>query len=116
MARVFPNGTLDETFNASANDFVEDIKVRSDGKILIGGYFSIVNGTSRSGVALLNSDGSLDPTFSASIDEYVWMMRFDGTNKLVIGGGFHAINSTSRNGIVRLNILPLAHQCSLPSS
>lgn len=110
MARLVPDGTVDETFNASANDFVEDIKVRSDGKVLIGGYFSDINGTRRTQIALLNSDGSVDPYFSAEIDEYVWMMRVPSADKVVIGGAFHSIDGTTRNGIGRLNMpMPIPH-------
>jgi len=37
--------------------------VQIDGKVLIGGDFTHVNGTPRNYVARLNADGSLDATF-----------------------------------------------------
>lgn len=42
------------------------ISMQSDGKILIGGGFTSVNGTYRNNIARLNSDGSLDTSFSAN--------------------------------------------------
>src|SRR5207248_9633789 len=42
---------------------VRSIVVQSDGKVVIGGEFTTLNGTNRSGIARLNNNGSLDNTF-----------------------------------------------------
>src|SRR5207244_7981712 len=57
--RLNSDGSLDTNFSASIESFYEDggvhaIAVQSDGKVLIGGGFSAVNGTSRNGMARLN--------------------------------------------------------------
>ena len=67
FARLNPDGSLDAAFNPilSANPLILTIFVESDGKIVIGGSFTGVNGFSRSQVARLNADGSTDTSFNA---------------------------------------------------
>ena len=66
IARVNTDGTLDTSFNpgTGANSDVNAIAIQSDGKIVIGGEFTTINGTSANYIARLNSDGSLDTSFS----------------------------------------------------
>ena len=45
-----------------ANGNVFAIAVQPDGKAVIGGDFTAVNGVTRPHVARLNTDGSVDPT------------------------------------------------------
>ena len=71
ILKLNPDGTLDTGFapaglNASSNRFVNAIWVQTDGKILIGGGFSSVNGVSRQHIARLNADGTLDAGFVAN--------------------------------------------------
>lgn len=66
IARLNADGSLDESFGntlSGANGEIYDIKIQRDGKILIGGYFSNINGFDINAVARLNSDGSIDDTF-----------------------------------------------------
>src|SRR5262249_24193038 len=50
FARLNPDGTFDPTYLAFANEKVESIYLQPDGRIIIGGYFSIVDGVSRNGL------------------------------------------------------------------
>ena len=100
--RLNPNGSVDNTFAASANDKVESVKLQSDGRLVIGGYFSLVDGVARNGLARLNPDGSLDTTFTANADNYVWTVALQADGKILASGGFYTIDGTSRNGVVRL--------------
>lgn len=65
LARIYDNGTLDPLFHRQygANEVVNDIDVRADGKIMITGVFNAVNGRPRPKVARLFADGTLDPAF-----------------------------------------------------
>ncbi len=69
LARVNPDGTLDETFHADVqgSDWTTpvptSIAVQHTGQIWIAGWFVGVNGQSRSNLARLNPDGTLDTAF-----------------------------------------------------
>jgi uncharacterized delta-60 repeat protein len=81
IGRLNSDGSLDTNFNASITiyDFdsdsfyaaaVRSAVVQSDGKVIIGGDFTTVNGTNRPGIARLNADGSLDNSFDAGTGIY----------------------------------------------
>src|SRR5215207_8561702 len=40
IARLNPNGSVDETFNAAPSYWVRHFSVQTDGKIVIGGFFT----------------------------------------------------------------------------
>ena len=92
-------------FNPSANGSVYAIAQQDDGKVLIGGTFTTVNGTARNGIARLNADGSLDTSFDpgTGADNFVQALAQQADGKVLIGGSFNDINGTARNGIARLN-------------
>ncbi len=83
VARLNSDGSLDTNFIARASAILDDnpenqlngavtsIKLRPDGKILIGGLFTAIGGLSRPGVALLNPDGSVDSSFAPA--ETIWV-------------------------------------------
>lgn len=109
LAPVFAaDGDLDTTFNTNIgtgpNGSVKAITLQSDGKILIGGSFSSVGGTSRSKIARINTDGTLDtgfvpPTISSDVNAIA--VQSDG--KIVIGGSFTTVGGSSYRRIARLN-------------
>lgn len=59
IARLNTNGTIDAGFNpgTGANSSIQTISNQSDGKIIIGGYFYMYDGTSREMVARVNGNG-----------------------------------------------------------
>lgn len=71
IRRYNTNGTLDGTFSCTVTGTVNALWVRADGKILVGGNggASSMNfgGTTRHGMALLESDGTLDVTYNPII-------------------------------------------------
>lgn len=74
IARLKPDGTLDTSFSpggVNSGAKVRGLERTGDGKVLIGGDFTTVNGTSRAALARLNSDGSLDSSFApvVSLDQ-----------------------------------------------
>jgi uncharacterized delta-60 repeat protein len=104
----YADGELDTTFDPGTgpNSYVYAVAVQPDGKIVIGGAFTSVNGISRNGIARLNADGSLDeefdPGYGAS-SAYVSAVAVQSDGTVLIGGGFSTFNSISRKGIARLN-------------
>uniref|UniRef100_UPI0018F8822E delta-60 repeat domain-containing protein n=1 Tax=Cronobacter dublinensis TaxID=413497 RepID=UPI0018F8822E len=70
IARLNTDGSTDSTFQAnvgtaSVGPEVYALAVQPDGKVLVGGLFSTVNGVTRISVARLNTDGSLVTTFTS---------------------------------------------------
>ena len=107
IARLNSNGSLDTGFDpgTGANDNVFALAVQADGKILIGAYFTIYNGTGRNHIARLNSNGSLDTSFDPGIGANYGLqtLAIQSNGKILIGGGFTSYNGTGRNYIARLN-------------
>jgi uncharacterized delta-60 repeat protein len=107
IARLNSNGSLDITFNpgTGAGGTTWTIAVQSDGKIIIGGIFTIFNGTARSRIARVNADGSFDPAFypgtGANANIRTAAIQPDG--KMIIVGSFTLWNNVVRNRIARLN-------------
>jgi uncharacterized delta-60 repeat protein len=69
IARINQDGSLDPTFNTGngASYFVRAVAIQPDGKIVIGGDFSYINGVFQRRTARLNPDGSVDLTFNRPI-------------------------------------------------
>lgn len=107
IARLNADGNPDPTFNpgTGANNSVWCITPQSDGKLLVGGNFTSINGTNRNRIARLNADGSLDTTFNpgSGADKYVYSFAVQTNGKILVGGQFALINGTNRNFVARLN-------------
>ncbi len=67
MGRVFFSGSGDTNFSGRANGSVYCTSIQPDGKILIGGEFTVVGGQPRAYLGRLNLDGSLDATFAPTV-------------------------------------------------
>lgn len=102
MAEINADGSFNTNFLAVSTDKTESVRQQSDGKLLIGGYFSVVDGQRYSGIARLNPDGSLDPSLSVSIDNFVWDIALQTDGKILLSGGFALVGGVSRNSVARL--------------
>lgn len=109
MARLLANGSVDSSFSVGQlglNEFVNAIVVQPDGRILIGGNFTSVNGVARRFLARLNANGTLDTTFGANLpvlNNRVFSMALQQDGRIVIGGTFNTVNGQAPGGIARLN-------------
>jgi len=108
VARLFPDGSLDPSFisgSGAEDGIVETIALQSDGKIIVGGHFTMFNGISYSRIIRLNADGSIDTSFSigTGFDATVYSLALPSEGKIVVGGSFSAFNGNARRRIVRLN-------------
>lgn len=107
MARLNPDGTLDQTFNLSASSgYLLTIEIQSDGKILVGGYFTTTSGAAVKGVGRLHSDGSIDSTFNigSGFNGGAITLCRQSDGKILAGGSFSSCNGVSCNKIARLNV------------
>ncbi len=107
IARLNTDGTLDAGFNPGSGitGTILTTAIQTDGKIIIGGSFTIYNGTVINRIARLNTDGTLDAGFSPSTgaDDTIRTSALQSDGKIVIGGDFTAYNGTAIKGIARLN-------------
>lgn len=105
IARLFTNGSLDLGFDpgTGANNYVYAIAVQTDFKVIIGGWFNAVDGTTRTYLARLDDYGELDTTFNPSPDGPVYAIVVQPDQKIVIGGYFTHVGGIPRAGIARLN-------------
>jgi uncharacterized delta-60 repeat protein len=107
IARLNSDGSVDLTFNpgSGVNGPVAELGLQPDGKIVIGGDFGLVNGSSQARVARLNADGSRDTTFNTGVgaDRIVTSVAIAPDGKIMLGGLFTTINWVSRPKIARLN-------------
>ncbi len=106
IARLNPDGTGDENFNAGAgpDGIIRSLALQSDGKVLIWGWFTKVDGTSRNGIARLNADGSVDRSFDpgSGADGGVTAAALQSDGSILIGGSFTHVNGVVRNYLARL--------------
>ncbi len=93
-----PNATIPVTNNA----VVFSIKVQTDGKILVGGFFTAIGGSSRNHIARLLSTGAVDTTFNPNANGEVRsiVVQADG---IIIGGVFDSVGGQPHSKIARLS-------------
>ncbi|HEX8251141.1 MAG TPA: delta-60 repeat domain-containing protein [Pyrinomonadaceae bacterium] len=113
LARLNTDGTVDLTFSPNPDDWVLSMTVQSDGRILIGGYFTSLSpngGTTieRNHIARLNADGTVGTGFNPNVNDNVLVIVAQSDGKILIGGRFTSLApnggaSVTRNRIARLN-------------
>lgn len=79
------------------------IAQQADGKTVVGGLFSNINGVPLANLARINSDGSIDGTFSASTDGSVRSLAVQRDGKIIAGGDFSTVNGDPFPYLVRFN-------------
>jgi len=121
LSRFDPEGSWDGSFA----DYVYGgaTAVQADGRILVGGTFTNINGFVCRGLARLTVDGAIDTTFDAGSgpsplrfgsacspsdpflfsDSAVTTIALQADGKILIGGGFSDVGGFPRSGLARLN-------------
>jgi uncharacterized delta-60 repeat protein len=109
FCRLNADGSLDSTFNPvssglrGANGEVHALTMQPDGKILVGGNFSIYNTISKKMLRLLEN-GNPDPTFTGTgtFTGEVRTIALQGT-QILVGGFFPGYTGYTKAKIGRLN-------------
>lgn len=93
LARIKPDGTLDESFAPNPNNYVMKVIQLANGNILISGTFTTVNGNAVERFVRLTSTGATDAQWTLSATSYIYshVRRPDG--KYFVGGGFAALGT-----------------------
>jgi uncharacterized delta-60 repeat protein len=112
--RLNTDGTLDTAFNANLgtgfnNNNVHSLSIQSDGKILVGGNFTTLNGSAVPARFIrLNSDGTLDSAFNVNLgtgfDNAIYSCPVQTDGKILLGGYFTTLNGSAVPArFIRLN-------------
>jgi uncharacterized delta-60 repeat protein len=116
VARLNPDGSMDDSFIGGPNPpavgagpnppVVMAVKAQADGRVLIGGGFTKVDGVTRNHIARLNADRSLDPTFGDTIgaNDAVTQIVAQPDGAILIVGPFTKVGNMPRNHLARLNL------------
>ena len=112
MARLNTDGSEDSTFNIGTgfNNQIETIAIQSDGKILVGGHFTYVDGSSHNRIMRLNTDGSVDSTLITGngFDNGVLTIAIQSNGKILAGGYFTAYKGISNIGLCKITDIDLS--------
>jgi uncharacterized delta-60 repeat protein len=112
VARLNVDGSVDTTFSAdvtAGEPTIHSVAVQPDGRVLVGGMFTGINGAARFRLARLNADGTLDTNFVATVTSSgssfitVNHLALQTNGQAVIAGWFDTVNGASHENIARLN-------------
>jgi uncharacterized delta-60 repeat protein len=107
IARIQPNGDVDSSFNAlgGPSGLVRVLAIQPDGKVLIGGEFTLVNNIARSRIARLNTDGTLDTSFdpASGANDIIRAVALLPSGQILVGGLFTSFAGTPKPYLARLN-------------
>jgi uncharacterized delta-60 repeat protein len=108
IVRLNSDGTRDTAFSTNtgtaANAAINDIRIQSDGKIVLGGGFSTFKNINVRSIVRLNSDGSISDIIVNGAPQTVNAVAAQSDGKIVFGGQFSVFNNVTVNGIARLNL------------
>jgi uncharacterized delta-60 repeat protein len=106
-ARLNNDGSIDESFliTSGANTSVLSAALQPDGKIVLGGLFASVNGTTANGVVRLNPNGSIDNSFNqtSGANNFVEEFAVQNDGKILVGGNFQVYNGVDVGYLTRVN-------------
>jgi uncharacterized delta-60 repeat protein len=104
-------GDIDASFTPQLDRSVSSVAVQADGKLLIKGLFSTVDGRTQLRLARLTPEGRLDPIFhpdihllgTASVPALYDNLILGADGKIIVTGFFDTVDGQQRFGIARLN-------------
>ena len=110
VARINPNASVDASFAPNLlpvgiSFSVNAIQIQPDGKVLIAGSFTDINGMPRSGLARLRPDGSVDLNFAADVvgSGAISSMVLRPDGRIIVAGSFTSVGGVPRRGIAQLH-------------
>lgn len=100
------DGLADLSFTPELNGYVEHIAVQADGRMIIVGDFTEVNGIVQNHIARLHADGTVDATFNSGSAfgdvADVRCVSIVTNGQLLVGGQFSEYDGVPVSGLVRL--------------
>lgn len=107
-AKLNPDGTLDAEYKPLFNSTVNCIAFQSDGKLVVGGYFTRVAPTGsttaleRNRLARLDGKGRVDASFELADGGRVLATAEQSDGKIVVGGSFTNLGGATHKYLARL--------------
>ncbi len=101
VVRLNANGSVDASFTTTVNEMPRVFRQQADGKILMGGNFTQVNGDTAPKLVRLNLDGTLDGSFNLA--EVAGAVTSEPKKVLVQPDGKILVGGTVTRPLVRLN-------------
>jgi uncharacterized delta-60 repeat protein len=112
VARLKPDGTLDETFDPGAGvedafGIVQDLAPLPDGGVVVAGLFTKFDGQTRPGLVRLDAEGNVVPEFNPDLDwsqglVSVALVRRQEDGYLLVAGRFDQLEGQALFGLARL--------------
>jgi uncharacterized delta-60 repeat protein len=107
LVKLNYNGSIDTSFNIGSgfNSVINRIAVQNDGKVILAGNFTTVNGVNLNRIARLNTDGNVDTGFNpgTAANAAIRSVSIQSDGKIIIGGDFTTYNGIVVNRIARLH-------------
>ncbi|MEY3897931.1 MAG: hypothetical protein RLZZ214_3452, partial [Verrucomicrobiota bacterium] len=110
MAKIRADGTLDLSFRPRftipagyGGADVMHLALDRNGRLLIVGHFTHINGTARNGFARIDQTGAVDLSFNPMINDEIKCVEIQSDGKIVIGGEFTSVGGLRRTFLARLN-------------
>lgn len=96
LARFDPDGTIDSGFDPVLDGVVREIFELPDGDILVGGFFTTVDGVPAPYLVRLDPNGERDSGFAPGLDGAVYAVERQADGKLLVGGEFTMVGARFR--------------------
>ena len=110
LKRFNANGTLDEAFTSpkfcyNYGGYVRDVGQQSDGKLIVVGHFTGVDGVAKNRIVRLNTDGSVDDTFNVGggFNNSAFVCKVLNDDSILVGGNFSAYDGSGNSYLLKLN-------------
>lgn len=107
LVRFNTDGSIDDTFQAApfyTSGYFTALAIQPDGKILVGGNFTMMGDESVVRFVRLNTDGSIDTTFTHEVYGIVRSIALQPDGKIIVAGNFSGyVNGHLQRYVLRLN-------------
>ena len=108
FTRLNANGSLDTKFNNKINAVVGSVNciaLQANQKIIMGGAFTLNNGTQFNNIVRINANGTEDATFNTGnvVIGKVLSTNIQADGKIIISGSLDSYNGAPVKGVIRLN-------------
>lgn len=104
--KMSANGLVDESYQVSTSGgSIYYIQFDANGKLVVSGDFTAINGVSKNGMARLNAEGTVDGTFDigAGADREIERFEILPSGKILVIGRFQDVAGSNYNQLARLN-------------